>query len=152
VNQPITVIKRNAQGVETWRYMGELLAHQGSQVVLQAFFDREDTRVDGMLLTQGDRFIETYYTDRWYNIFEIRAHTDDRLRGWYCNVGKPAVFEAEDVLSYVDLALDLLVFPDGRQVVLDEDEFAALNLPPEVRRRALGGLRDLQARFFNQFA
>ena len=30
-------------------------------------------------------------------------------------------------IRYVDLALDLLVFPDGRQLVLDEDEFEALH-------------------------
>ena len=45
-------------------------------------------------LRRGDRFIETYYTDRWYNIFEIHAREDDRLKGWYCNIAKPAVMEA----------------------------------------------------------
>ena len=97
---------------------------------------------------QGDRFIETYYTDRWYNIFEVHDREDDRLKGWYCNIAKPAVMEAGERISYVDLALDLWVAPDGTQTVLDEDEFAALALDAETRSKALRGLEELQALFY----
>jgi len=72
--------------------------------------------------------VEVYYTDRFYNIFEIHDRDDRYLKGWYCNVGPPAVMEADNRLSYVDLALDLWVVPDGVQTELDEDEFAALDL------------------------
>ena len=30
-----------------------------------------------MILAKGDRFVETYYTNRWYNTFEIHAREDD---------------------------------------------------------------------------
>jgi predicted RNA-binding protein associated with RNAse of E/G family len=50
-------------------------------------------------------------------------------------------------LFFNDLALDLLVFPDGRQIVLDEDEFYSLSLAPQVRQRALTTLGELQTRF-----
>ncbi len=122
------VSKRDVNGREVWGYPARLLVRGAHCVRLEAFFDRPDTWLHGMLLGRGDRFVETFYSDRWYNIFEIHARQDDALRGQYCNVGYPAVLGAE-VISYRDLALDLLVFPDGRQVVLDEDEFAAL--PPE---------------------
>jgi hypothetical protein len=42
------------------------------------------------------------------------------------------------------LALDLLVFPDGRQLVLDEGEFNALTLPTEIRENACNALKTLQ--------
>lgn len=142
----ITVIKRNAQGQETWRYQGELLRKEGNAVVLEAFFDRQDTWVGGLLLARGDRFVETYYTDRWYNFFEIHAQQDDHLRGWYCNIGCPAEIEGE-TLSYIDLALDLVVLPDGRQVVLDEDEFERLDISPETRAQARAALGEIQAAF-----
>jgi protein associated with RNAse G/E len=58
-------------------------------------------------------------------------------------VARPAVISAEQV-SYVDLALDLLVFPDGMQLVLDEDEFEALPLGAEDRRMALHALQELK--------
>jgi len=55
--------------------------------------------------------------------------------------------EADDRLSYVDLALDLWVTLDRQQVVLDEDEFAALDLDPDTRSRAQKALDELRLRF-----
>ena len=98
-------------------------------------------------LKKDDRFIEIFYTERWYNIFEVHDRDDDRIKGWYSNIGCPAVFEADDRLSYVDLALDLWVAPDRIRTVLDEDEFAALHLDAETRRQAQAALEELQALF-----
>jgi predicted RNA-binding protein associated with RNAse of E/G family len=142
----IIVSKRNEHNLETWRYKAWLLENKDGRIVLEARFDREDNDLHGMLLAKGDRFIETYYTNRWYNTFEIHAREDDQLRGWYCNIGKPAEFDGQ-VLSYVDLALDLLVFPDGRQVILDEDEFSDLEIAEQVRQQALNALADLRYYF-----
>lgn len=58
-------------------------------------------------------------------------------------MGRPAVFEADDRLSYIDLALDLWVAPDGSQTVLGRDEFDALELDGGTRRPAEAGLREL---------
>jgi len=101
----------------------------------------------GTFIKHGDRFVEVYYTDRWYNIFEIYDRDDGRRKGWYCNIGRPAVMETEDVISYVDLVLDLWIAPDGTQTVLDEDEFAALDLDAETRSRAWAALEELQTLF-----
>jgi predicted RNA-binding protein associated with RNAse of E/G family len=147
MSQPITVIKRNFQGQETWRYSGMLTRRDGAALHLEAPFNGEDSPFMGTVIKHGDRFVETYYTDRWYNIFEIHDRDDDALKGWYCNVGKPAVFDADNVISYVDLALDLWVAPDGAQTVLDEDEFAALNLDAETQSQARAALEELKARF-----
>jgi predicted RNA-binding protein associated with RNAse of E/G family len=102
-----------------------------------------------MLFRKNDRFVEMYYSDRWYNIFEIHDREDDHLKGWYCNIGYPAEIEKQHV-SYRDLALDLLVFPDGRQLVLDEDEFESLGLEPEVSQQAWHALEELQDQFKKQ--
>jgi protein associated with RNAse G/E len=142
----ITVVKLDISGKETWRYQGRILLQQGSRLVLEAYFDREDMLFHGMSLCKGDRFVETYYTDRWYNIYEIHSRADDSLRGWYCNVSFPARLDG-DKLFFTDLALDLLVFPDGRHIILDQDEFYRLNLAPQVREQALAALKELQARF-----
>jgi len=142
----ITVHKLDINGRETWRYPGKVLQYSAERLVLEAFFDREDRLFYGMPLCKGDRFIETYYTQQWYNIFEIHGGSDDHLRGWYCNVTRPAEIRG-DVLSYVDLALDLLVFPDGRQLVLDEDEFNNLDLNPTDKAQALAALAELQQQF-----
>jgi uncharacterized protein len=144
---PITVIKRNAKGDETWRYTGIVTRRQGTAIHLEASFNGEDAEFMGIVIKHGDPFQEVYYTDRWYNIFEIHDRYDGHLKGWYCNVGRPAVEEGEDVISYVDLALDLWIAPDGTQTVLDEDEFAVLDLDPATRARALSALAELRDLF-----
>lgn len=144
--KPVTVIKLNPQGKETWRYTGQILEEGPTWVRIEANFNRPDTPFHGILLKQGDRFVETYFSDQWYNVFEIYDRDDGSRKGWYCNVTRPAVF-SDGLISYVDLALDLLVYPDGRQAVLDEDEFVALNLDAVEEARAHQGLRELQALF-----
>jgi len=142
----ITIIKQNLLGEETWRYHGKVIDRGRNYLVVEAFFDRQDMEFHGMWLREGDRFVETYYFDRWYNIFEIHDHLDDKLKGWYCNISKPAI-EIEGSLVYKDLALDLLVFPDGGQIVLDEDEFEPLALSLTERNTALAALAELQEYF-----
>ena len=144
---PIAIIKRNAQGDETWRYAGSLVRRDGSALHIEAPFNGKDIEFMGITIRNGDPFVEVYYTDRWYNIFEIHDREDGHLKGWYCNVGKPAVMDGKGGLSYVDLALDLWVAPDGTQTVLDEDEFAALDLDVETRQKARAALEELQKLF-----
>lgn len=142
----VTVIKLDYLGQETWRYQGKVLERGENYLVLEAYYDRQDAHFDGLLLKKGDQFIETFYSDRWYNIFEIYDMSNGQLKGWYCNIGWPAVFD-NTLISYRDLALDLLVFPDGRQTILDQDEFEALPLSSNVRRQAIAALSALQKYF-----
>jgi uncharacterized protein len=144
----ITVQKKNPAGEVTYEYKGVLLNHDEHSIVLEALFDRADMPFMDTVFQTGDRFVEYYYMDRWYNIFVIHDRDDGRVKGWYCNVGKPAVFE-DSTVSYVDLALDLWVSIDGQQTVLDEDEFQELDLSDELRSRALQGLVELQQLFLN---
>src|SRR5204863_10138901 len=116
----IKVQKKNPAGEVTYEYEGVLLSRDENSVTLEALFDRADMPFMDVVFKTGDRFVEYYYTDRWYNIFAIHDHEDGNVKGWYCNVCKPAVIE-DDVVSYVDLALDLWVSTNGKQTVLDED-------------------------------
>lgn len=142
----ITVIKKNLQRVETWRYSGQILHQDAEKVILEAFFDRPDTPLYEMTLRQGDRFVETYYQNHWYNIFAIYDRDTNRLKGWYCNLSYPAEVKGEE-LSYVDLALDLLVYPDGRQLILDQDEYQKLDLPDKIRQQADSEFQELRRVF-----
>lgn len=144
---PITVFKRNLAGEITWQYSGQILRRGSNFVLLEARFNQSDKPFMDAILKINDRFVETFYTNRWYNIFEIHDRDDDHVKGWYCNVGLPAVLEADDRLSYVDLALDLWVAPDRTQSVLDEDEFAALDLDAKTRQQAWAALDELQKLF-----
>ncbi len=143
MNESIKVFKLDPAGEVTWEYEGYVLTREANAVVLEAFFNRPDMPFMDVGLKEHDRFIETFYTDRWYNIFEIYDRDDKSLKGWYCNIGRPAVL-TEGAISYVDLALDLWVSANGKQTVLDEDEFSLLDLDPEDRQQALVALADLQ--------
>lgn len=140
------VQKKNPAGVVTYQYEGGLMARDENSITLEALFDRADMPFQDVIFKTGDRFVEYYYSDRWYNIFEIYDRDNGQIKGWYCNVGMPAVVE-EDAVSYVDLALDLWVSADGRQTVLDEDEFDELVLSDELKAGALRGLKELQLLF-----
>ena len=144
----IKVQKKNPDNEVKYQYEGVLLSRDEHTLVLEALFDRADMPFMDTVFKTGDRFVEYYYNDRWYNIFEIYDRDDRTIKGWYCNVGKPAVFE-DGIVSYVDLALDLWVSANGRQTVLDEDEFEELNLDEELKTGARQGLRDLQTYFLN---
>jgi len=142
----VKVQKKNPAGEVTYEYEGALLSRDEHSIVLQALFDRADMPFMDVVFKTGDRFVEYYYSDRWYNIFVIHDRDDGKIKGWYCNIGKPAVFE-DSVVSYVDLALDLWVSADGKQSVLDEDEFEELKLDEELKTGALKGLDELKNLF-----
>lgn len=140
----IQVVKQDHLGIEVFSYSGRILSLNDQAVRLEAVFSFEAVPVGEIVLRRGDRFVETFYFDRWYNIFEIHAAEGDQLKAYYCNIGHPSVL-SNGIVSYRDLAIDLLVTPNGRQTVLDMDEFEALLLDPETRRNALSALAQLQA-------
>ena len=134
----IKVQKKNSVGQVTYEYEGDLISHVETVITLEAFFDRADMPFMDVVFKKGDRFVEYYYTDRWYNIFAIHDRDDGQIKGWYCNIGMPAVIEG-GVVSYMDLALDLWVSADGKRTVLDEDELEELGLDEEMKQKAKQG-------------
>ncbi|HRL14302.1 MAG TPA: DUF402 domain-containing protein [Aggregatilineales bacterium] len=137
--EAITVTKRDHHGAHVWHYTGTVMARGDSWVRLEARFGRRDVVTDYVTFRQGDRMIEWFFADRWYNIFELRDVDDDRLKGWYCNVTRPAEIRA-DAVAADDLALDVFITPEGAAQVLDEDEFAALELDAGEQARALAAV------------
>ncbi len=139
----VTIRKLDHAGREVLSYPGRVLWRDDGAIALRTSWTRDALDVGYVVLEPGDCWTEHFYADRYYNIFEIRA-SDACLKGWYCNVTRPAHIETGEV-SAEDLALDLWVAPDGGMRVLDEDEFAALPLPLAEREAAQNALAELQA-------
>jgi protein associated with RNAse G/E len=107
-------------------------------MVLEAIFSKV---VEGRTpFFGGARAVEYFYGDRGYNVIAGYA-PDGALRACYCNICTPAQFAEKPSggeISFVDL--DLLVWPDGRYELLDEDEFAqnsaTYRYPQEVEAAA----------------
>ena len=142
-NDLVNIIKMNTQHEEVWRYPGRIIARGPHSLLVEAFFNIDDRPFHGITLRTNDRSIERYYSNCWYNVFEIHNRDDDRLKAWYCNVTSPAEF-SQGKITYIDLALDILVYPDGEYLILDEDEFDALDLDEYNRRKALQALHTLK--------
>lgn len=138
-----TVQKLNTRGEVVVSYAAQLAAWLPDGVLLDAEWTRPTLLLGYTTFAHGDRFRETFYTDRWYSIFEVRS-PGGVLKGWYCNVAEPATI-AEGIVASRDLYLDLWVNPDGETLVLDEDELAAdTTLDVQTRARAYQALGELQ--------
>ena len=120
------VRKLKPNGALDFAWHGTVLRCDTSGIVLRAEFNVDLVEREWATFRRGDVFVEFYYFDRWYNVFQISA-PDGTLKGWYANVGLPAALKAEaGELEYIDLALDVWANPNGDFVVLDQDEFEAL--------------------------
>ena len=108
----------------TVTYQGALLSAEPGHILIHARWERDELDLGYVVFAPGDHFYEHYYTERWFNIFEVRSAAGE-LKGWYCNITRPARIEG-DLIWSEDLELDLFVPPDrGPALRLDEDEFAA---------------------------
>lgn len=142
--EEVAVRKLDPQGRLVTTYPATVLERTADGIVLDARWTRPTLDLGYTTFETGDRFIEWFFTNRWYNIFEIRGG-DGRLKGWYCNIAAPARITTDDV-SCRDLLLDLWVAPDGRMRTLDEDEFAEETcLTADERTRALAAIEELRS-------
>jgi protein associated with RNAse G/E len=143
---PVHVRKLRPDGSQAFAWDGHVLRCDESGIVLRAEFNVDVAELGYTTFRRGDEFVEFYYWDRWFNVFQVSS-PDGTLKGWYANVGLPAEWKpALGELIYVDLALDVWANPDGKFVVLDQDEFDALLTEyPEVAESARRGRTELLA-------
>lgn len=140
----VTVIKCGADGQPVWRYEGERAGAGPGWLCLHALFNVDD-RDDGYFLWQrGDLFVETYYENRYYNVNRIHDRDSGALRGWYCNIARPARWQGETLL-WDDLALDVFITPEGELTLKDEDDFRALALSAHEQAAALAAVEEIRA-------
>lgn len=140
----ITITKNDHHGAYVWHYRGALVARGENWVCIEAIFTRRDVVTDYVTFRTGDRMVEWFFCDRWYNIFEIHDADDDRIKGWYCNITRPASL-TDTHIAADDLALDVFVTPHGAVRVLDEDEFIALALDDHEHQQAHAAVNHIRA-------
>ena len=132
------VLKKNLAEEVTWQYEGVVLSREENAITLEALFNRDDMLFMDIVLKRNDRFVETFYSDRWYNIFRFHE-PEGTLRNYYCNVAMPPTFE-NGVLDYVDLDIDILVWPDFSFEVVDRDDFELnslkYNYPDDIKQES----------------
>lgn len=117
----ITVNKLNPLGEITIQYQGEMIGRLADGIIIQAYWKNSLKDLGYVCFEPGDRFTEYYYTNQWFNIFDISNASNER-KGWYCNIAEPAIFY-DNQIKQIDLFLDVWVDPWGTPLVLDEDEY-----------------------------
>ncbi|MBV6495443.1 MAG: DUF402 domain-containing protein [Acidobacteria bacterium ACB1] len=126
-------------------WTAELISQTSSRIDLVGVFESTVEHRDLGRIAAGTVSYEFYWPDRWYNIFRFE-YPDGGLRNYYCNVAMPPAI-SETALEYVDLDIDVLVWPDREPIVLDRDEFEenrrALSYPEEVVAKAEETLKEL---------
>lgn len=145
--QAVTVRTYKFDGTEHRRWRAQVSKRQDSLIVLDALFETEIQHPLLGIITAGTLSVEYYWLDRWYNVFRF-MHPTGEFRNFYCNVNVPPVLH-NNVLSYIDLDIDILVAPDLSYNILDEDEFKAnaarFNYPVRIQERARDAVSELVA-------
>jgi protein associated with RNAse G/E len=144
--EPITVRVLKHDGAEHRRWTAKLKSREGELIVLDAEFEVEVTHESLGAIPKGTRTIEYYWLNRWYNVFQF-LHNDGSTRLFYCNINTPPAME-DNVITYVDLDIDLLIGPDLSYKVLDLEEFRAnaqlYQYSDETRQNARAAVEELK--------
>jgi len=139
----ITITKLDHAGRPVLSYPGEVVYRDEELTVARCRWTEAGTfDLDGLYLRPGDIFIESYFAGEPFNIFRT-YDLAGRFKGWYCNVTELAEI-TESEIRWRDLILDLVVLPDGRQIVRDQEEFEDLNPSADLRARVAAALETLQ--------
>jgi uncharacterized protein len=130
-------------GEVVWQYEGTVVERGPNWICLTALFNVPESDLGFVVFRQGDIFTEWFYTDCWYNVFRVEDGRSSELKGWYCNITRPATITDDSVWAD-DLALDLYVMPNGSVILLDEVEFDVLSLPIDERIAALRAVESIR--------
>ncbi len=141
----ITVYKHDHRGRPVWHYRGTVVERGADWLRLHAYFGRELVDIGLVTFRKGDLMVEWFYADRYYNVFQIHDGDGGPIKGWYCNITRPAEITA-DTVAADDLALDVFVSPQGKITLLDEDEFDELQLDPAEQAAALAAVDEIRQR------
>ncbi len=118
---PIIEVKRTLDGREIEFGCDAALVEPGRRAILIYVLDAH-REVPGVALHPGMRTYGHFWMDRPFNVYHWLD--DGRTVGHYFNIGECSEINAERVV-WNDYVVDIVVTPDGRAQVLDEDELPA---------------------------
>jgi uncharacterized protein len=142
----VSIVKLRPDGTEGTRYPGTVLPGRPGWLVAHAVWGRDRLDLGYLVFEPEDYFIEYFALHDPFNVFALYSDQGE-LKGWYCNVTHPTRVASNEV-AWHDLYLDVIVYPDGQLLLLDEDELAEAGVEqsdPSLFAVILDGSRKLQA-------
>lgn len=141
----ITINSRSYDGSIRRSWQCETLHQEGSELLFLGTFAADVKHKELGLICSGTLSYEYYWLDRWYNVFAF-FEPDGRFRNYYCNINMPPALKDSE-LDYIDLDLDVVVWPDGSIVTLDREEYEnnalLYSYPAEVKDQAENALEEV---------
>lgn len=142
-----TINSRKLDGTVRRSWTCRFVSQQDSHLIFEGEFESDVVHPDLGHIVAGTRSVEHYWLDRWYNVFRFFEPTGE-FRNIYYNINMPPTL-SDGALDYVDLDIDIVVWPDGRVVILDESDFeenaATFNYPTELRERVRATLQQIES-------
>jgi hypothetical protein len=144
-NSLITINSRKFDGRIHRKWQAELLEETEEFYLLVGEFDSEVKHSKLGVIGRGTVSYEYYWKNEWYNVFRFHEPGGD-LRNFYCNINCPPQF-SNDVLDYIDLEIDILVWSDFSFEIVDLDEYEEtarkFNFSAEVKYKVEESLNKL---------
>ena len=142
----ININSRKYDGKIHRSWKAEFIEQKNSLITFVGEFDQEVIHTHLGVIRRGTVSYEYYWLNRWYNIFRFHE-PDGSLRNFYCNINMPPTFE-NDIINYVDLDVDILVWKDFSFEVLDLEEFKEnsikFNYSQEIYKETFKSLEELK--------
>lgn len=123
---PVTIVKLKPDGSEAIRYPGVAIEAERGWVAAQAPWEQRRVDLGYLVFEPDDIFLEFFSMNEPFNVFAIFTHRGV-LKGWYSNVTYPS-WVTGNTIYWHDLYIDVISYPDGEVLVLDEDELAAAGI------------------------
>lgn len=143
----VTINSRKYDGHIRRSWKGGLVHEDNERLILIGTFSDDIQHNDLGHIKKGTVSFEHFWFDRWFNIFRFHE-PDGTLRAHYANITMPPTL-ADDVIDYVDLDIDVVVWPDGRVEILDRTDFernqVKYGYPEDVIENAERGLGEVLA-------
>jgi hypothetical protein len=120
-NSLITINSRKFDGRIHRSWQARLLEETAGFYLFVGEFVEEVKHPKIGVIRRGTISYEYYWKNEWYNVFRFHE-PEGVLRNFYCNINQPPML-SRDVLDYVDLEIDILVWRDFSLEILDLDEY-----------------------------
>ncbi|AZN39473.1 DUF402 domain-containing protein [Paenibacillus albus] len=134
--------------LENWQVPSELLAPEHAAEGMHVFINRQTPiqEADGKQWISRVPAVSFFIPGEWFNVVGLLEEYGVR---YYCNVASPLFFQ-NDVLTYIDYDLDVIVPRGGKPQIVDQEEYElhkiAYHYSEEVNRKVMEGLQALLSR------
>ena len=143
--QIVTINSRKIDGKIDKCWQAELLNESKEILHFVGVFEKEIIHTHLGTIRAGTISYEYYWKNKPFNIFRFHE-PEGHLRNFYCNINLPPIFKA-NILNYVDLDIDILVWKDMNPNLVDLDEFlensSKYNYSTEIYQIVLAGMNEV---------